>query len=492
MDVLRLAIVLSGVESRKFDKILNSLVVGLFTNEESSKSELSVSQIQKELKSVYNLDFSSSEIESSLADSKIFLITKKNGVKYYKLISKENISHNPLNRFDIDKCITSFYSENKDEINSVGIKSVSAIEKILRRFIYDSFNKGKEELLSLLNCSSLEKGKKWNKLSSRDAIVIELFLNWNNELKDQFIFSLSKTAYDYCVLTLKESPQQSAIAHKTFYLDTNVIFSLAGINGEDKKYSSEAFLKKCQELNIELKYTNYTKIECENTLSALIQNMINIIKKENGFSYEELKAIFPSSNPAALFKMYSSWVGNNTNRNGDFNGFKVFLNEELDKCLEHFKYTYINADFVNNNNVQIEQYSRSLEHFKYKLGRKHSDNAIRCDVINYLFINTIDSNKQGSIRDVKSFFVSFDSALIKWSESKCIGCINNFVSISLMFSLLLRYTGRTNDDYRSFNTFLSMRFGAEFLDDEERVLKEEIIDEVSRLDIPSDAKRRVT
>lgn len=489
MDVLRLAIVLSGVESRKFDKILFSLVISVFVNNSHINKELSVSQIQKELKAIYDFDFSSTEIEASLKDSKNFIVSRKDNLKYYKYVPGEDERSNPLTSFDINKCICSFYSENKNEINTVGIDDVSTIEKILKKYIYDSFNKGKSELLSLLNGSFSASEKKWNKLSNRDAVIIELFLNWNNDLKDQFIFNLSKTAYDFCVLTLKESPQQSAIAHKKFYLDTNVIFSLAGINGEDKKYSSEAFLRKCKELKIDLRYTNYTKIECENTLNALVQNMISIIKKDNGFSYEELKAVFPSSNPAALFKMYSNWVGKNPRRNGDFNGFNTYLSEELDKCLEKLVYDYIDDTFVSDD--FIKQGCASLEHLKNKMGRKHSDNAIKCDVLNYLYINSFSGSKQASIRDIDRFFISFDSALIKWTDSKCNGCINNFVSISLMFSLMLRFTGRTSDDYRSFNTFLSMRFGTDYLNEDERKMKEEIIDEVSRLDIPADAKRRV-
>ena len=112
MDVLRLAIVLSGVESRRFDKILNSLVVNVFANRDNSNNELSVSQIQKELKDTYGLDFSSSEIELSLKDSKNFLVSKKNGVKYFVFVSNEKAIANPLNHFDINKCIALYPDGN--------------------------------------------------------------------------------------------------------------------------------------------------------------------------------------------------------------------------------------------------------------------------------------------------------------------------------------------------------------------------------------------
>ena len=60
-----------------------------------------------------------------------------------------------------------------------------------------------------------------------------------------------------------------------------------------------------------------------------------------------------------------------------------------------------------------------------------------------------------------------------------------------MYSLLLRFSSRTSDDYKSFNDFVSLCFDNEYISQSLYDAKEEMIKAVSSLDMPTDAKKKV-
>ena len=88
MNKLRLAIALSDVESRKFNKILSTVIINLL-NASNKELRHSSSDIQKMIFDTYGMEFSTSEIENAIDDDSSYFETyKENNIRYSSLSSK--------------------------------------------------------------------------------------------------------------------------------------------------------------------------------------------------------------------------------------------------------------------------------------------------------------------------------------------------------------------------------------------------------------------
>lgn len=495
MNVLRLAIALSDVESKKFNKILSSIIIGLLKSNNPNQ-KYSSADIQRLILSTYGLEFSTSEIETAIDDDSAYFETyKENNIRFCSLSSKaisKPSSNDQNSSFNIDKCIDAFFEEHKESLSNIGKFDKLFIKSTVNKYIYNSFNNDKEELAYLMSGKLKTTQQNSNKrYSPKEVKLIKLFLDWNNEEKNKFVFDVVRAAYNYCILTIKENAEDSMFSYKKLYLDTNVIFSLAGINGKDRMYSTQAFIKKSKELHSNIYYTSCTADECRATLKGLVEKMAAIVKKDSFLSCEELKDVFPSSNPAALFELYIEWARVKPSRNGDYNGFLIHMIDVLNETLDDISLEPIENSFLEKNEETIERNRISLAEFKDKLGRKHSEAATRTDACNYCYVDSLRNKKTSTIKNQDIFFISSDTGLCKWSEGRCSGYINIFILPSVMYSMMLRFSNRTKDDYKSFNDFVLLSFSSEHLTEDEQKAKEDLVCAINELEIPDDAKKKV-
>lgn len=495
MNVLRLAIALSDVESKKFNKILSSIIIGLLKSNNPNQRHSSA-DVQRLIVSTYGLEFSTSEIESAIDDDSTFFETyKENNIRFCSLSSKalnKTSTNNQNGSFNLDKSIDVFFENNKEALSGLGKADKQFIKSTINKYTYNSFNNDKEELAYLMS-GKLKATQQNNvkRYSPKEVRLIKLFLDWDNEEKNKFVFDVVRAAYNYCILTIKENAEDSMFSYKKLYLDTNVIFSLAGINGKDRMYSTQAFIKKSKELHSSIFYTSCTADECKATLKGLVEKMAAIVKKDSFLSYDELKAVFPSSNPAALFELYIEWARVKPSRNGDYNGFLTHMIDVLDETLDDISLEPIENSFVEKNAELIERNRVLLAEFKDKLGRKHSEAATRTDACNYCYIDSLRNKKTSTIKNQDIFFISSDTGLCKWSEGRCSGYINVFILPSVMYSMMLRFSNRTKDDYKSFNDFVLLSFSNENVTEDEQKAKEDLVCAINELEIPDDAKKKV-
>ena len=493
MDVLRLAIALSDTSAKRFNKILSMIVANTIFNNNSIE-KMSCSEIQKDIKTTYDLEFSTTEIESAVSDNNFFLTYKENNIVFVSLSTKMNakIQSSLNNVIDLDKCVQLFICENGSSIEQICEINTDAIKELINRFVYYSFNEDISELTHLIQGSvNPKKAKQKKRFTTNEIEIIKLFLDWDNDEKNKFVFDIVRAAYDYCILTTKQNAEESMFSHNKFYLDTNVIFSLTGINGKERMYSTKTFIKKCKDLYSELFYTSETANECKSTLNNLVNNMASIIRKETYFTYEALKTVFPSSNPAALYSLYTEWIDGKPSRNGDYNGFLNHMINQLNDTLDSLRLMPIERKFLQEKNVLINQSKESIVKYKELLNRKHSDNAALVDAANYCFIDSIRNKNTSTISNQNIFFISMDNALCRWASEQCAGYINVFISPGIMYSLMLRFSTRTKNDYKSFNNFVSLRFTNDFFAENNVWAKEEMIEEINNLEMPDNAKKTI-
>ena len=79
---------------------------------------------------------------------------------------------------------------------------------LLKEYLYFCFNSNKNSILALFD-NVKENGEQFKK-SESDIKLINLFLNWENEEKNKFVYNIVSYGYVYCSLTERPlSPQQS-------------------------------------------------------------------------------------------------------------------------------------------------------------------------------------------------------------------------------------------------------------------------------------------
>ena len=488
MNVLRFAIALSGTNSSKFSTVLNHIIIGILF--EDVEKEFSLSDIKKAIKTKYELNFSEEDLFSAInEDKKPFIITGTRTKPKYTL--KENPIQKQINinnRFDLDKLLDSFLLHLQDQNTTSFDKELFKAK--LNELFYSLFNSNKEEILALLSGNNPKTMANTKSFSQKEKDLIISFFEWNNEEKDRLVYGIVKSAYDYCILNLKSDSSESIFHSKQFYLDTNVIFSLMGINGQDKEEATKDFISKCKEIKTDLYYTNFTLVECKNTLTSLIDSLEKMVKGQQYIKEENFNNLFGKSTQCFLYKMYLNWIKNNPSRMGDFNGFRVYIDQQLTKLCDSFLYKNAGKG-INQEKDSVKNHIASLSVYKEHLGRRFTNNSIITDACNYEFIEQKRNPTSINIKGQESFFITLDTAFISWSAKENENIISLVVHPNTMYSVLLRFSSRTVNDYRAFSNFISLGLENDYSNRNLDEYKSELLIEINSLDETPDIKEQI-
>src|SRR5690606_15256579 len=83
------------------------------------------------------------------------------------------------------------------------------------------------------------------------ADIVNDFIQWEDEQKNNILYSLYGAGLEFSILSVKKDlVNLNAFKNKTLYLDTNVLFRLIGLNGEDLANRTEGFLKRFKKLGM--------------------------------------------------------------------------------------------------------------------------------------------------------------------------------------------------------------------------------------------------
>lgn len=115
-------------------------------------------------------------------------------------------------------------------------------------------------------------------------------------------------------------------------------------------------------------------------------------------------------------------------------------------------------DFSIKNADKFENYITSLKDYKEKhSGKKQSQASLQTDINNYLYLKGLrKKDKNINLWTTNEFFISADQNLIGWSLEKDSG-IPLVVLPSIWLTIMLRFSGRTANDYKAFCSFLELR-----------------------------------
>ena len=195
-----------------------------------------------------------------------FDIQDVGGENVYQLTTKRRTALSLRQKKTLEEFIHQYLQDNKlDEEKG----------ECIMHYLYNIFTNNVDSFERLLRAKKVAVEVCNKSVAPEDAIIINGFLDWNNDEKNIEIFNLACYALEYCMLTANKSSHFSldSLRNKTFYLDTNIIYRAIGINGEDRKKRTHLFLSKFKSLNNKVKLTKCTLEEFENSVNSYIKKL---------------------------------------------------------------------------------------------------------------------------------------------------------------------------------------------------------------------------
>lgn len=458
-NTIRLAFVLSNSQASKFKTNLKK-IVKIILMDHYPKS-LNSYEISRYIKDAYSLDFVYKEIDNTIGKDKSFIVQKKNELNYYSLVPgiyQKLIAKN--NNNNLISILDRYISEN-----DVGM-DIDKLEDIILKFFYNTFNNDVQTLLKLLDKNSdIEDNTiEIEEFNSDEELIINNFLNWDNKDKNEFILNMVTSCYDYCMLTIKKDDRSysNVFNNKIFYLDSNVIFRLAGFNKKERQNVMQAFINKCMDAGIEIRYTNFTKAEIKSTIESQVRCLSKTFAAQNPISTEAFSLLDSRYSSFDFYEKYYEWTKDPCNEAGDYKSFEQYLHKEVEKCCQKFKMDVFEDFDVVNNQIEFRKRCVAFSKMKEENYRKTNSSAIKTDINNYYYILSKNSNGQANnFTELNYYFITADHCLVEWTQNIRPGSIPTFVLPSVWYSILLKYKGRTENDFEAFCKFLNIRIAPE-------------------------------
>ena len=422
---------------------------------ECGMEEYSVHQIIDFIQERYSITFDEESVRETVTSKKEegFLTNHRNGNLYVCLSEKRKQTlQAKISNKTIDFFISEFQGNNTQLVARVDSKA------ILYKFLYDIFStntysfqkliNNKKDLSGIINLEN-------SNYSEKEKEIINNFLQWDNFEKNKAIFNIASYALEYCMLTNKNGSSSihlDNLKNKSFYLDTNIIYRVLGINGENRQKRSQTFLKKFNDSGEKIIISKSTETEFKDGIKGHVDRIRNYDSpRVNSILFQEVEV------QRDIYNFYHKWRIGKINYNLD-----LFI-AEIYSIYDNFKKEFkIQVDTVkpfdiNDKKVDelLKNYTSSISTFKQNEGNEIIGSAT-IDAENILWIEMKRENKVQNIFDTKYFFISSDQSLRRWDYQP-----EDKTPIALLpsqwMSILLRYLNRTEDDFKSFVSFLNLK-----------------------------------
>lgn len=449
-NLLRMALVINTSHDN-FLKNLSNVVLYLIYNDGNQK-QYDIDQIRNEIKEDLYMEFTYEEIEDAVkncADEQYIVCVSG---KY--ILDQKGYDKVKKNNFDIRILIDRYL-----EAYNIYDYTHEQIFHIICGYLYNLLNsniKGLMKLLDIANNSDLKILNEDDSYSDEQKKIINDFLDWNDLEKNQALFKLIAFSVDYCRLTTKKNKNSfsSLLNGKKFYLDSNIIYRLMGINNELRQKATEDFINKCKDAGIELLYTNITYKELLDSFDHHIDKLkqiLQIIKASPG----RIRKLYQNRSDNSFYELYYQWANKN-NSYEKWTEFKVYLKNELRRVISGFSMKSITNSAVYDKE-KFDILADNLE--EYKNTRRGTNRVnVEYDVQNILHISKERNGHSKNAWEVNDYIISADQILSKWAEVIYPGEAPYVVVPSIWYSLLLKLTGRTDDDYKAYVEFMKLRY----------------------------------
>ncbi len=421
---------------------------------DSDKEYLSVEDIRDSIISKLDLEFDASEIEKAIGSKHTSFIKNKDNGREITISPKcaSTLSSKGTYNDSLRKHVSQAIQELELDVQ------IDELCQLITNHLYQSFNTNKNVILALITKNYSENNSDGLATESNEnKKLINAFLDWENDEKNEFIYKLISYCYVYCSMTVKKDNMlnKALFRGKRFYLDANIIFRLAGINNDSRKLSISSFVSRSNDLGIDLCYTNITQEE----INRVITSRVSWIRSITGGTEPIDTSKFTDSEDD-FFKLYRSWAKDNDYT--DFNAFHRYLNRLIYSVTDHYRIERI-PDYIRAQKNEVALRREELFSYKKKRTAKlQSESSLNTDICNVMYIEEKRGrNADNNLWSVNDYFISADQGLISWANDLETETIPIVVLPSVWLTIMLRFTSRTSDDYKAFCSFMELRTSVE-------------------------------
>lgn len=452
-DFLRLSLILNNNESTTRDKYICKLVECVLSY--SNKKELTITEICSEIQNKFQLEFDVLEIKNA--------IKLKNKGRVFINDGLYSLSPKVMNQLSTQESTTDILKKFVRAFLKVdNCSDEETMICILQKYIYYCFNSNVQNFISILGNDSNSVDLKYEngfKPTNKEIDLINAFFDWPNSEKNEFLFAVISSSFEYCMITSNKSPNvgKSIFKGKVFFLDTNIIFRIAGLNRDDRRFVSENFVKKCKEVGIKLCYTSSVFTETYRVIESKINYIKSLINGQPPLNSNLISKITDGYGINDFYDIYYEWCKKPHNNYLDFISFRSYLIQKVNDVLREFD--YVDSSVIDASKEAKSDLFDNLMSYKNekRIYRRTTDESVRTDVNQVLFVKSLRPQNAKSLWNLNEYIVSADQLLVSWSEKTFDG-VPLVVIPSLWLSIILKVSGRaTNDDYQSFCMFMTLR-----------------------------------
>lgn len=448
--LLRLAMVLQSQAPSTLNKYICKLAEAILLEHTDG---ISLYALGVALSDHFNLSFTEEEIKEAITRKGQNRIIVSDALVLLTPAARKSLEGQPLLSDELNEVIHEFVAIFPHS------GSTEVVYALLLKYLYFCFNSNVDNLLHLFE-QKIATGTTSFEATSEEITLINEFITWDNGKKNSLVYSLIATCYEYCMLTIKKDNILSSALFrgKRFYLDANIIFRMAGINNEERKTVTQSFVRHCREVGVDLYCTTATLDEVYRVVAAQVEFIKGIAGSSMPVSSSMLESINPNMEVNDFYKIYYDWCRTPGNKYGDYISFNRYLMDLIQATLSQLKVRRSSAYKVSNQAKQYDDEVASLRSYKNskRTWRNTSTISAETDVTNIKDTLSWRTGTGSNIWQTNDFIVSADQLLISWAGSAFSG-VPIVVLPSVWLSIILRFTGRTDDDYKSFCLFLTQR-----------------------------------
>ena len=442
--LFRLALVINTSHSRFNDNLANIVVYILFMSRDSS-ALMSVSEIQTGIRKKLGLEFTTKEITQCIVENtSLFVGSVKDKISLSEDGAKK--IHEGRNR-EIS-CVFEKYRITYEISMPIG-----KLSKLLYGFLYKSLKQNIVDLLTVVRSvdSNRNASLSLDGYSDGQRKIINDFIDWDDKEKNELLFRLIAFAVDYCRLTVKKDSNSfnTLLQGKVFYLDANIIFRMMGLNNAERQEVVLRFIEKCKESGIKLKYTSLTRREILDSISYHVASIKNYLQLYRGKGLAINKLHESANGSDGFMEAYLKWCGK-TDGYGKFDSFEQSLKSDFYSCIRGVVCEDVSGVCASQD--EIDGY------FAAKNGNTSIETA-KYDIKN---IHHIMKQRERAASpggwNTKEYLISADHKLIDWASKTFVPTNPVVVLPSVWYSVILKITGRSVDDERSFVEFVKLRY----------------------------------
>lgn len=474
-DLLRLSMILENQGATTRDRYICKLVECVIFD--SEKSELSIMEICSEIRERFQLEFDILEIETAIHSKSKRRIIPLN-MKFQLSAKVINQLSNQTSALDKLKEYVHLFAKTRDDIDE------DMLLDLIQKYIYFCFNSNAQNFAAIIGDSSKlclnEKLDNNFKPTSDEIDLINDFICWQNADKDKFFYSVISSCYEYCLITANRNPviSKSIFRGKKFFLDTNIIFRIAGLNKEERRFVTKTFVDKCRDVGISLCYTSTVLKEIYRVIDAQIDYIKALTKDQAPVDANLISKISGGYETNDFYVIYYNWCKEPQNKYRDYSSFRNYLTQKIISVISEFE--YVDSSNLNVSKNRKEELCEDLMNFKNarRAYRVTTEESVKTDVNQVLHLESLRPKNAISLWNMNEYIVSADQLLVSWSEKTFDG-VPIVVIPSLWLSIILKVAGRaTDDDYKSFCMFMTLRhFRTE--DDEIKINPVELLSRLS-------------